>query len=100
MRRPEQTLGRAASAIFLVALVVYATAISQIYGSSCGDRGPWLSAAGISIWAAVFASGIVAARAVIVKSLRSFGLLALAVLAAVIMYNLLLITALPGCSGV
>jgi hypothetical protein len=98
MGNARRSLTLAAAALFLVAVTVYGVGVYFIQTRLCKHIGPDIAMLAIAIF--VFASGIVASRAMLVRSLRAWVACIGAILVTAILYFFIGVMSLPGCSGV
>lgn len=91
-------LGRSGGAVLLFSIGVYALGAYQISAQLCKHIGPNIAALAVAI--AVFAAGILCARALLVRSAASWVTFLGTLLLAGVLYFLIGVMALPGCSGV
>lgn len=98
MDNGRRSLTVTATALFLVAVTVYGIGVYFIQTRLCKHIGPDIAMLAIAI--CVFASGIVASRAMLVRSLRAWVACIGSILVTAILYFFIGVMSLPGCSGV
>jgi hypothetical protein len=98
MNDQSRHLAAAATALFLVAFAVYGIGIYLIQTEICKHVGPNVAMFAVAV--SIFATGIVASRAVVVRSAASWVSFLGASLISTVLYFFVGVLALPGCSGV
>jgi hypothetical protein len=98
MNNQSRHLAVAATALFLVALAVYGIGIYFIQTEICKHIGPNVAMFAVAV--SIFATGIVASRAVVVRSTASWASFLGALFLSTVLYFFVGVLALPGCSGV
>ena len=98
MDNARRSLTLTATVLFLVAATVYGLAVHFIQTRLCKHIGPDIAMLAIAL--CVFASGILASRAMLVRSSGAWVACIGAVLLTAILYFFIGVMSLPGCSGV
>lgn len=97
-KESEHLLAWAFGLLFAASLVIYGVGVYYIQTHLCKQIGPSISMLGVAV--SVFASGVLAARALLVRTKSQWLGLVFALLVVAILYFLVGALALPGCSGV
>src|SRR5437764_846178 len=95
---PVRLLTLSASVLFTVSFVLYAVGVYYIETQVCKHVGPNLAVSGVAL--AVFAAGILAGRALLVRSAESWLSLGGAFVAIALLYVVMVVMASAGCLGV
>ena len=98
MDNAPRSLTLTATALFVLAVTVYGIGVYFIQTRLCKHIGPDITMLAIAI--CVFASGVVASRALLVRSLQAWLACIGALFVTAILYFLIGVMSLPGCSGV
>ena len=94
----SRSLPAAAAILFAVAAGVYGIGVYLMGTRLCERIGPEVAI--LAIAGGVFASGLVAAHAIVSRSTKSWIACIAALLVTAVLYFLIGVMALPGCSGV
>jgi hypothetical protein len=98
MTTDHRSLTLSAAVLFLLAVTVYGIGVYFIQTRLCKHIGPDIAMLAIGI--CIFASGIVASRAILTRSLLTWFACIGALLVTAILYFFIGVMALPACSGV
>ena len=98
MSDQSRHLAVAAMALFFAAFAIYGIGIYFIQTELCKHIGPDIAMFAVAV--SVFATGVVASRAVIVRSVSSWMSFLGALFISAVLYFFVGAMALPGCSGV
>jgi hypothetical protein len=94
----RRSLTATATALFLIAAIVYGIGVYFVVTRLCKHIGPDIAMLAVAI--CVFACGVVASRAMVVRSVRAWLACVGALLVTAVLYFFVGVMSLPGCSGV